>query len=419
MRGKKKTGMVLGIGILAAGAACTWFWMKGNTKGQDKVFVSSLAALQSMEGSGTGNRYAGVVETQDVWELPFQEEKKVAEWFVEEGQEVEQGTVLFRYETGKTEENLAQAQLDLDTISNDKKNLNQQLAALDQAKKEATKEEQVSYDIEILNIQSGLKAKELEEINKAAEIAAFQTAIADASVSSPMGGVVKDINQTGEEKGADGTPAPLISVVGTGGLRVKGRINELNVAQISLDTPVLIRSRADANAIWKGNISGIDGNSPSISGGDGGDSGQGSTWYPFYVKLENGEGLMLGQHVYVEPDLGQDERKEGLWLDAYLIGEPDGSAYVWTDRDGSLEKREIRLGQYDPARDQYLVAEGLALTDWVTYPEEELREGMETIKSHSMEMGVQTLAGEDGISHPTDAHEQGATPDEAEEGETV
>ena len=76
MRGKKKTGMVLGIGILAAGAACTWFWMKGNTKGQDKVFVSSLAALQSMEGSGTGNRYAGVVETQDVWELPFQEEKK-------------------------------------------------------------------------------------------------------------------------------------------------------------------------------------------------------------------------------------------------------------------------------------------------------------------------------------------------------
>ena len=28
---------------------------------------------------------------------------------------------------------------------------------------------------------------------------------------------------------------------------------------------------------------------------------------------------MLGQHVYIERDLGQDEQKDGLWLSDYYI----------------------------------------------------------------------------------------------------
>ena len=34
----------------------------------------------------------------------------------------------------------------------------------------------------------------------------------------------------------------------------------------------------------------------------------------FYVNLDSSEGLMLGQHVYIEPDEGQDEKKSGIWL---------------------------------------------------------------------------------------------------------
>ena len=33
----------------------------------------------------------------------------------------------------------------------------------------------------------------------------------------------------------------------------------------------------------------------------GGDSQTNSSSYPFYVQLETSEGLMLGQHVYIEP----------------------------------------------------------------------------------------------------------------------
>ncbi|MFR3882713.1 MAG: hypothetical protein ACLTX6_10760 [Lachnospiraceae bacterium] len=40
-----------------------------------------------------------------------------------------------------------------------------------------------------------------------------------------------------------------------------------------------------------------------------GDSQTSSTTYPFYVELQSSEGLMLGQHVYIEPDEGQEEQK--------------------------------------------------------------------------------------------------------------
>ena len=45
-----------------------------------------------------------------------------------------------------------------------------------------------------------------------------------------------------------------------------------------------------------------------------------SSTYPFYVNLDSSDGLMLGQHVYIEPDEGQDEQKAGLWLsEVYIV----------------------------------------------------------------------------------------------------
>ena len=39
---------------------------------------------------------------------------------------------------------------------------------------------------------------------------------------------------------------------------------------------------------------------------------------------------MLGQHVYIEPDEGQDEKKSGIWLNDYFIVDADtDNPYVW------------------------------------------------------------------------------------------
>ena len=53
-----------------------------------------------------------------------------------------------------------------------------------------------------------------------------------------------------------------------------------------------------------------------------------SSTYPFYVNLDSSEGLMLGQHVYIEPDEGQDEKKSGIWLNDYFIVDADTDSHM-------------------------------------------------------------------------------------------
>lgn len=111
--------------------------------------------------------------------------------------------------------------------------------------------------------------------------------------------------------------------------------------------------------------------------------------YPFYVNLENSEGLMLGQHVSIESDQGQNEPKKGVWLDSYFLGtEEDGSSYVWADNGkGRLEKRKVTTGQTDEGTGRIEIAEGLEKEDKITFPEEGLKDGMKTAEGENGRMG--------------------------------
>lgn len=97
---------------------------------------------------------------------------------------------------------------------------------------------------------------------------------------------------------------------------------------------------------------------------------------------------MLGQHVYIEADYGQEKERAGLWLDEYLIAGLDEEPYVWADNGkGKLEKRKVILGQYDENLCQYEIADGLTEEDMITFPEEGLEEGMPTVAGENGQMG--------------------------------
>lgn len=405
MKKKFFLGVVSSVLIITVIGAGIWSWRDGK-KDEREVYVSNVAGMQLTMGSGLWNRYTGVAETQQTWDLEFQSDKNIAEWYVEEGQEVTEGTALFRYDTAKTQESLAQIQLDLETIANDKQNLHQQIEALEKAKKKAEKEEQVSYDIELLNAQASLKTKDLEEMNKRKEMESLQKVVDTATVSSPIAGMIKSLNKTGDKRNSNGEMAPFVSVVGTGGIRIKGMVNELNVASLEKDASVIVRSRADERMTWKGTISQIDVKAPQNSMNMSG-SGE-STQYPFYVNMENTDGLMLGQHVLVEMDYGQEEEREGIWLDEFMIVDSDTMPYVWADNgNGKLEKRNVVLGEYDKERSQYEITSGLSQSDWITFPENNLEEGDVTLKSEAGKMGSVNPQTDEAESEEMDKEENG------------
>ena len=99
--------------------------------------------------------------------------------------------------------------------------------------------------------------------------------------------------------------------------------------------------------------------------------------YNFYVLLDSFDGLMLGQHVYVEPDLGDSLVKTGLWLPGYYIFTEGSKSYVWAaDSRNRIEKREVSLGQYDGDMDEYEILSGLDKDDRIAVPGDNMHSGM-------------------------------------------
>lgn len=74
----------------------------GFRRGKDStknILYADKVSVITGNGSGTVNRFAGVVEAQDTLKISLSEGQKVKEIFVEKGQEVEPGTKLFEYDT--------------------------------------------------------------------------------------------------------------------------------------------------------------------------------------------------------------------------------------------------------------------------------------------------------------------------------
>ena len=119
----------------------------------------------------------------------------------------------------------------------------------------------------------------------------------------------------------------------------------------------------------------------------GSDSSARATKYPFYVTLETSDGLMLGQHVYIEP--GNGVNTEGLHLmTAYIVDTDGKEPYVWVANEKDrLEKRKVKLGAYDEEQDTWEITEGLKETDYIVWPDGECKEGAAVQKNENVQAG--------------------------------
>ena len=383
---RKKVIIVCSVlAVLLLAGIGVWLWIgSGEADAEEVVYVDQVSVLMGL-GSGTGvpGRFGGVVESQQTVEVKKNAEKTVLEVFVEEGQAVEVDTPLFSYDTKETEEKLGQAEIDLERIENEISTSNSQIEQLEKEKKTAEADEQLSYTTQIQTAQVEVKKKEYEKKSKAVEIEQIRDSINNATVTSTIQGIIKSVND-GQSQEMTGESEAFITILATGNYRIKGKANEQNLSAVIEGEPAIIHSRVDETQTWNGTFGAIDTDNPetSSSGEEYGmteNSMESSTSYNFYVNLDNADGLLLGQHVYIEADQGQEEEKTGVWLDEGYIQDIEEKPYVWADDgDGRLEKRSVTLGQYDEELCQYEITEGLDIEDAIAYPQEYCKEGLPT-----------------------------------------
>ena len=139
-----------------------------------------------------------------------------------------------------------------------------------------------------------------------------------------------------------------------------------------------LTSRSGSSDTWTGTVTLVDYENPSQGSdmdryyGNSSDEMTTASRYPFYVALDSTDGLMLGQHLYIELDYGTDVTP-GVGVSAsFVCYNEDGSAYVWAEKNGKLEKRNVTLGEYDAMTDVQKITEGLSVDDYIAYPDPEL-----------------------------------------------
>lgn len=396
----KKKGIIILIVVLLvlAGAAGAIYYVLHNKKASNEELVYATKISDLNGGYDlTESRYMGTVESQEVKGVNRDSDKKVKELYVKEEDEVKAGDVLFEYDTESMELQLRQLELELTSINNNIATLNQQIASLTTEKAAAPAEEQLSYSAQIQNLQAQVNQANYDASAKQLEIDRQKLSMENTKVVAPMDGIIKTINEnnstsssdddssnSNSDNGSDSTSNAYITIMAKGDYRIKATASELTVRSMSEGQSMIIRSRVD-DSTWTGTVTKIDLEHPD--NGNNNDyymsSGTTATKYPFYISLDSTDGLMLGQHVYVEADYGQGDVKEGLWLDEYYIMQEDDGAYVWAENaKGYIEKRKVELGEYDENMMRYQILSGLTEDDYIAYPEDRVKEGMKVTHNY-------------------------------------
>jgi HlyD family secretion protein len=350
------------------------------------------------------NRYTGEVEAQDSWKITLQPGLSVSKCYVTVGDEVKKGDKLFSYNTEELKLNLEKKELEVETMTNEINQLKKDIAGFEKDLKGAKASEKIELQTQILTAQTTIKKDEFTIKSSKEEIKTLKKNIKDATIKSKMDGVVKKINASlgspstnsnDDDNGLDESSDNVyMTILALGDYRVKGTVSESNVSSLSEGAPVIIRSRMDEDRIWKGTISAIktdtNAGSENSENSENTDTdysdlaGESAAKYYFYVKLEDDTDLMMGQHVLVELDNGQENKKEGIWLNsAYLHIEGD-DYYVWAANNRNrLTLRKVTVGDYDEVLDEYQILKGLSVMDYITSDSENLRENMRTTKNIS------------------------------------
>lgn len=372
----KKAAFVLALVMLMT---C----MAGCGKVEGEASVQSVSMICGLGSVGLADRFAGIVSPLGETKIKKDDSMAVSDIRVKVGDTVKEGDVLFTYDLSEARSNLEMAQLELEqlnaTLEDQKAEVDRIQKLMDETYDDATKRQ---YSLDLRTAKVNVLTTQGNIATKKKDIEKLKTSTKNAAVTSPVNGEVQSINADGSTDN-NGNALPFMTVVETGGFRVKGYVNENNASVLTQGTAVVIRSRV-SDQTWKGSIDSIDWNNAQQTRSDYGDSDTAmSSKYPFYVKLEGkGDGLLMGQHVYIEPDYGQEDETDAnaINLPSYFINDADGNPWVWAKNSkDKLEKRNLKLGEYNGETDTYPVLDGLTAEDYIAFPDDSLKAGMACI----------------------------------------
>ena len=232
----KKAAFVLALVMLMT---C----MAGCGKVEGEASVQSVSMICGLGSVGLADRFAGIVSPLGETKIKKDDSMAVSDIRVKVGDTVKEGDVLFTYDLSEARSNLEMAQLELEqlnaTLEDQKAEVDRIQKLMDETYDDATKRQ---YSLDLRTAKVSVLTTQGNIATKKKDIEKLKTSTKNAAVTSPVNGEVQSINADG---GTDnnGNALPFMTVVETGGFRVKGYVNENNASVLTQGTAVVIRSR--------------------------------------------------------------------------------------------------------------------------------------------------------------------------------
>ena len=333
----------------------------------------SVQRADSLRAVGlAGERYVGMVVNDNVVDITRDSTKTIAELYVAEGDTVKAGDKLFTYDSDALELDLEKTRLEVEKMENEQGTYASQQEKLEkQLSRTWSESEKVRLTLEINTLKTTQMENDYQIAAKNKEITRLEEMLQNIDITAPVDGTVRKIDEEGQN-------GAYITIQQSGAFRVKGRLNEMSMGSLNIGSQVTMHSRLDDSS-WTGTVVSIDAddgsdNNNNVNYGNY-DAMTSSSSYVFYVELDSTDGLLLGQHVYMEVT-GGEMPMEGLYIPESFLTDVvndeetwEMSAVVFAANDaGKLEKRTVKLGMYDGMTGCYEITEGIDGDTWLADP---------------------------------------------------
>jgi len=347
------------------------------------VYVQSVSAITGVGPAGRTSRYSGVVEAKNVIEVNPDKDLTVKECFVSAGDKVEAGAPLFSYDVASMEIAYEQLQLDIKGLENGIQTGREKVESLKKYLARVAEFKKYEVQVQIQTEELEIRKKEYDLAGKREQAEDMAAALENTVVCSPVTGKIRSVKSSdgtgGQDYYGEGTQSnAYITIVAGNDYCVKGTVSEQTIHTLQEGMPVRITSRVD-DSRWQGRIYRINTEEAKQSGSryyyDGG--GEQASKYEFFVELDTSEGLLMGQHVYIEPGAGDDDAEDGLLLPLYYVVETEDEPFVYAaDENNRIEKRPVVLGERNEEQGTVAILEGLSFLDRIAFPDESVQVGM-------------------------------------------
>lgn len=347
-------------------------WKKGS-EGKITAQVTTLKEESMTETVMTPGQLK-LANQQTIYYSP--EKGEVAEILVKEGDDVEKGTPLVRYENKQlileqrqNELQLRSAYLQVNHIKNQHSEIDKQLDDDKENEQLKAQHDQIELDQKQANIE--IEQQELQKESIREQLEALE-------VTSDMEGKVVEINQQAAAAGNQlDQQKPLIRIGTVDQLIVEGEISEYDTLKIKKGQKVTLTSDAVPETTWKGKVSLVS-DLPKETESLGTDNSAGGVQYPIRITVEDKKmNLKPGFQMIIE--ITTDERKAKV-LPLSAVKQEGDDSYVYLVKDKKAVRQKVKTGMV--TKEKIEITDGLSMKDKVILKlSDDIKEGSEvTVK---------------------------------------